>query len=91
MYSKNPKENKGIPTLRETRFATTDNRYLEGDGEEEFLASQVIAQEQTEEEEMRLSYESDGKMGKQENTIEQANQDPDVRQKDFFNTTQSSE
>jgi hypothetical protein len=49
-YAKNVKKNKNIiPNLRETRFATTDNRYLEGDGEEEALASQVIAEEDKEE------------------------------------------
>jgi hypothetical protein len=50
-YAKNAKKNKNlIPNLRETRFATTDNRYLEGDGEKEVLASQLIAEEDKERE-----------------------------------------
>jgi hypothetical protein len=40
------------------------------------------------EENIRLSYESDGKMGKEESTPDQ---DIKVEHKDFFNTTQSSE
>jgi hypothetical protein len=51
-YAKNAKKNKNlIPNLKETRFATTDNRYLEGDGEEEVLASQMIAEENRDEKE----------------------------------------
>jgi hypothetical protein len=105
MYSKDPKKNKGIPTLRETRFATTDNRYLEGEGEEEYLASQTIADEeeglvkQTMAEEadqrknFKLSYESDGIMGEEEKGSDQVDREAreEDRPKDFFNTTQSSE
>jgi hypothetical protein len=105
MYSKEPKKNKDIPTLRETRFATTDNRYLEGEGEEEYLASQAIADEEkdlvkqtfAEETDQRknfkLSYGSDGIMGEEEKGSDQFNREAieGDKPKDFFNTTPSSE
>jgi hypothetical protein len=41
------------------------------------------------EEDIRLSYESDGIMGKEDSTLDK--DDRKVKPKDFFNTTQSSE